>query len=75
MHKVGIGLCLNIDFFDSLCTFFVRKRDISHVVFVEGVGVRRYRGGEFVIDVKNAHWKIGGYQIDSPSFNQLVGSY
>ena len=39
MHKVGIGLCLNVDFFDSLGTVFVRKRDKAHVVFVEGVGV------------------------------------
>ena len=59
MHQVGIGSGLNIDFFNSLRTILIRKRDVAHIVFVQGVGVRSYRVGVFMIDVKNAGWKIG----------------
>ena len=75
MHEVGIGLGLNIDFLDSLGTVLVRERDIAHIVFVEGVGVRSDRGRVFVINMKNAHREIGGAQIHSSNFNQLTGSH
>ena len=59
MYQVGIGSGLNIDFFNSLRTILIRKRDVAHIVFVQGVGARSYRAGVFMIDVKNARWEIG----------------